>query len=187
MRKTTLFLAAALSLGVGSTAVHAQNTFLVQADDLTDTLAINTYENGTLIQNAVIGGESYPFYYGLAWDPNSYLTADTNVAANIVEPGGALSDTWNLYGAAGDGIISIPFNSDVEGGSALTPLANAVTIHENGQWQTVAQFTLTNGDAYTWQFRSDAGVPEPASWALALVGLGGLGAAMRSRRKAALA
>jgi hypothetical protein len=186
MRQLVLTLAAALALGAGSTAVHA-NTFLVQADDLTDTLAINTYENGVLIQNAVIGGESYLGAYGLAWDANAFLASDVDVRANIYEKGGSLSDTWQLLGAAGQQLINIPFISDT-GGAPLLPLPNGKGFFETGGWQTVAQFTLVNGDDYTWQFRSDAGgVPEPAAWALMLVGLGGLGVAARSRRKAALA
>ena len=36
-----------------------------------------------------------------------------------------------------------------------------------------------------YAFRIDGGVPEPATWAMMLVGFGGLGVAMRSRRRQA--
>jgi len=64
------------------------------------------------------------------------------------------------------------------------------------------QVSLVQGTAYTLTFTSEDGttsaygpviggvsvaLPEPATWGLMLVGLGGLGAALRSRRKLALA
>lgn len=45
---------------------------------------------------------------------------------------------------------------------------------------------ITNGDG-DFIIKSSGGVPEPAAWALMLVGFGGLGAALRSRRRMALA
>ena len=42
--------------------------------------------------------------------------------------------------------------------------------------------------AFNWQITErDAGVPEPASWALMLTGFGGLGAMLRARRRPAAA
>jgi hypothetical protein len=56
------------------------------------------------------------------------------------------------------------------------------------RWITLPEFTLADGSQVaftgitdsTFQFRV---VPEPATWAMMLVGLGGIGAAMRMRRK----
>ncbi len=54
--------------------------------------------------------------------------------------------------------------------------------------------SMSGGSIFmNWQSSSDigqatvAGVPEPTTWAMMLIGLGGLGAAMRSRRKHAVA
>ena len=45
----------------------------------------------------------------------------------------------------------------------------------------------SSGNSFEFDNIAAAGVPEPASWAVMLVGFGGLGAAMRSRRKLAVA
>ncbi len=55
------------------------------------------------------------------------------------------------------------------------------------QWPFYGSDTVLNGN-YDITFSTlGGGVPEPASWALMLVGFGGLGAAMRRRRAVALA
>ena len=178
MRKTVLTLAATLALGVCASAANA-NTFLVQMDDLTDTLFVNTYEDGALIQSVGFP-ESYNGSYGLQWNAGAALASNVDIGVNILESDGTLSDTWRLFGSTGDTRINIPFFSDIEG-QTLTPPLSATSIFETGNWQTVANFTLNNGDTFTWQFRSD--VPEPAAWALMVVGFAGLGVALRSRRR----
>jgi len=46
---------------------------------------------------------------------------------------------------------------------------------------------IPEGDTIILDFTSAAFVPEPATWAMMLIGFGGVGATMRSRRKQALA
>ena len=132
-----------------------------------------------LIQSAGFP-ESYNGSYGLQWNAGAALASNVDIGVNILESDGTLSDTWRLFGSTGDTRINIPFFSDIEG-QTLTPPLSATSIFETGNWQTVANFTLNNGDTFTWQFRSD--VPEPAAWALMVVGFAGLGVALRSRRR----
>jgi hypothetical protein len=185
MNKHILALGTTLALGLGATAAHAGDQFLFQFDDTVEGhLWANTYQNGTLIQSVDVGPESYGSGYGLQWNgTGAVLTSDIDVAVNIYDIDGVtLSDTWHLFGLAGDGLLQIPFVSDVEG-QTLTPLPNGIRMIETGGWQTVLENDLANGDHFIWQFASDVGdVPEPASWAMMLAGFGLLGMAMRARR-----
>ena len=179
MKKSMLTLATVLALGAGATAAQAANVFLVQFDETPTGLFGNTYEDGNLIQSVNVGPESYGGGYGLQWNGSgAVLASDVNVAVNILDADGSLSDTWQLFGHTGDQSISIPFTSDA------TQFLDAGSLRETGGYQTVAHFVLANGDDFTWQFRSpEGGVPEPAGWALMLLGIGGLGLALRAGRK----
>jgi PEP-CTERM motif len=61
---------------------------------------------------------------------------------------------------------------------ALTSITSSLQI----KGQSIASFQGVSAGTFT-----GTAVPEPASWAMMLVGFGGLGAAMRSRRKLAAA
>jgi hypothetical protein len=117
----------------------------------------------------------------------------------------ATSFTFTYTGAAPN-----PFNMDL--GSGLTHVA----FPEGDQWTTTylssteVEFTapagdkLTPGDTFAVQvaftkpidadnfsfsatWGGDAAVPEPASWALMILGIGGAGACLRRRRRASMA
>jgi hypothetical protein len=185
MRKSLVGLGAALALVFSASAASASE-FIFQWDDSSEGHLYGiTFQDGVEIQNVDVGGESYNSSYGM-WN-GATLVNDFDVAFNIFDLDG-LSDTYHIFGFAGSGTFNPHFNSDVDGGSPLTPLANAVSITETGNFQTVYDFTVSNGDHYTLQFRSDveAGVPEPASWALMIGGFGLIGAAMRRRNAVAL-
>jgi PEP-CTERM motif-containing protein len=106
-------------------------------------------------------------------------------SASVFKATGVLSDTWHITGTQGCFFLNIPFFSDVNGQS-LQPLVGAPSIFETGGWQTVAQFTVSNGDQYTWHFRSDInGVAEPSTWAMMLIGFAGIGFAAYRRARTA--
>jgi hypothetical protein len=65
----------------------------------------------------------------------------------------------------------------------LNPGLNSIEIVQFEDGGVTGLTVLENGAALTGQ---TAGVPEPAAWALMLAGFGGLGLAMRSRRKQGL-
>ena len=158
----------------------AQDNYLFQWDDATEGhLWGDTYKNGVLIQHVDVGPEDYDGYYGL-WA--GALANDFDVSFNIYDRDG-LSDTWRIFGTAGNTYFGTPFHSDNDI-SQLTPLPNGITLWETGAYQTVYDFTLDNGDHYTLRFRSDSDAPEPASWALMVGGFGAIGAALRRRRTA---
>ncbi len=184
MRKSLLAMGAALAIGLSAPAASAAE-FLFQWDDgVEGHLFGDTYKDGVLIQHAEVGPETYSGGYGL-WD--SGILADSfDVAFNIFDATGTLSDTYHLIGKAGDVRFQPLFSSDVEG-VPLTFIDGGASITETGLYQTVFNFNTTSGDHYTLQFRSDAGtaVPEPATWTMMIGGLGLVGAMARRRKAAA--
>jgi len=96
-----------------------------------------------------------------------------------------------------DAPVVIPLESLLIGGVAVT--GTGVTPVAGGWSAYTAVYTATAADAgkslaitlnspgsqANWDNVTLTAVPEPASWALTLVGLGGLGGALRARRRAA--
>jgi hypothetical protein len=182
VRKTLLSLATAVALSLGASAASASE-YLFRFDDTVEgALRGMTYQDGNVIQDVVVGAEAYNGTYGL-WAGT--LVGNFDVAFNIFAPNGELSDTWRIFGSEGSRSFDMPFHSDVDGGTPLELLTNGVAIIETGGFQTVYDFTVSNGDHYTLQFASDA-IPEPASWALMIGGFGMVGAMMRRRKLATL-
>jgi hypothetical protein len=102
---------------------------------------------------------------------------------NFTSPG-ALQGTYfsTLMGSISDGVaggIQVNFSnpntlSFGSGADAFTLTVNNVAVSNDGVRTPITGFILT-------------AVPEPATWALMLLGFGGIGLAMRRRRQPALA
>lgn len=187
MKISTLLTAASMAILLAPTAQAAN--YLIQLDDLeTGTVVGNTYKDGNLIQSVPFCCESLVSPYGL-WD-GATLSADFVNQFNFYEVGThVLSDTSELSGNAGDNFFTITFNSD-GGATPLVAYANGINMEETGNWQDIVfSGSVSNGDFYSAQMRSaiESPVPEPTTWALMLAGLGGVGAALRSRRRATVA
>ena len=95
--------------------------------------------------------------------------------------------TFNLLGGG-----STPFNGDaIWGGSppGTGDRSQGFRVYYDFHGAKVSSITLSS-DINAFEFDGLAGtlaVPEPASWALMIMGFGGVGAALRSRRRPALA
>ncbi|MCX5807737.1 MAG: hypothetical protein NT010_16980 [Proteobacteria bacterium] len=170
-----------LTLFAGSAfgyVTYVPSNYLVQFDDAEPGLTIITYKDGQEIQRLPFENEHYVGGYGL-W--HGAFTSNVSIKTNIYEPNGrTLSDTWEISGVANQNTVMIAFFSDTEGGPGLTPLQYGYPIDETGDWQTVGYFSVSNGDTYTWQFRSDVSeVPLPATILLFAPGLAGLAAIRR--------
>jgi hypothetical protein len=96
-------------------------------------------------------------------------------------------------------LMTVGFSSGASGGEVFVATPNAVNYWSVWQPETVS-FKATSSSAVVVFSVTDqindigldavsvnAAVPEPATWAMLLIGFGGLGAAIRSRRRALLA
>ena len=136
------------------------------------TAAENTYIN-LLLTNAVSQGPGYtPPYLGLDYDTVLGAVTGLNGSATMNFGSLNLSGLTILGAHFGNNIDSDPNNITafwlLDLGSSTT---NTITL-SSGQGSSNAQIFATGV----------AGVPEPATWAMMLLGFGGIGMAMRRRR-----
>jgi hypothetical protein len=127
------------------------------------------------------GGDAFTDANGGVWgNTGNYadlLSSDARVASNGFGGynSGFPSVSWADF-VSHVGAVNVAFVTlDLDAGTFVNTPA--------GQQMLVDNFTV-NGNVLD---APGAGVPEPANWALMIVGFGGIGAAMRSRRKATLA
>jgi hypothetical protein len=116
----------------------------------------------------------YGDYIGLAYTDSLRLAQEK--AEDIDPPTGVDSLIYNfalITGAPDTLDVPVPLTDVIAGGNFY--LEHLVD-------QTVTTFASGDLDAETYEVTA-GGAPEPATWALMLVGFGGLGAAMRSRRR----
>jgi hypothetical protein len=73
---------------------------------------------------------------------------------------------------------SVPFNSSGDGDDGVT----GVVLYDRDFDTTNGPVALANTNVYARFTPSAAAVPEPMTWAMMLLGFGGIGMAMRRRR-----
>ena len=212
--KTALAAAAALLVvGTAGTAnaviTVAQSQYYTYGQDL---LAVNN--NNVLCDfdgaQDCIGGYTMTFGgavgTGVTNGSESGITAqppgDATDYVTVLGPNGFASLTFNtgisgisFFMGSPDDYNKIEFFNGVQsvgsfsGAQFTGPPANGdqslgerITFYFNGQNVTEARFTSTQN---SFEFDRIAAVPEPATWAMMLMGFGGLGAMIRRRRSMA--
>jgi hypothetical protein len=160
-----------------------------------------TYTAGTFSQNtnasgfaAIGGGAGHNFgTISLNLNPRDYGgnhdTFNLLVTFALPADAGSGSFTANLLGslvALSDGGVSIVWQNPVQSFSSTLYGPFTLTLDNvsfSGSLQAGQLFPLSQDITG----RIQAAVPEPGTWALMLLGFGGMGLAMRRRRKPALA
>jgi hypothetical protein len=181
MRTLVLATVAATALALGSTAANA-----------TITLGANGTTAGT--QSTVVTDNVNI--------PNKLEFDTTNVPSGSVTSFFDFSESYASQGIFVVGAATIP-NSTVTLVELLTgsPLTLVSSAGPSPNSLTFTTGNLTAGQTYRFRYTVNMGspgnisgnatfyqaVPEPATWALMLLGFGGMGMAMRRRRRPALA
>jgi hypothetical protein len=193
-------LAAAASIAIASPASAA----VLVADGVTYDLTLNSITNGGLTGNFTLAISGI----NTASDTEGGRTGINAFALNDPSLGNAVSGTssgftfmtggLNAAGCDGSGNFFCFANSGYNPGSPIPSslsLMFSVTSDTAGSWANYAtpDFKIDwvgskkNYDLVSLAIPVNNGVPEPATWAMMLVGFGGIGMAMRRRRKGVLA
>ena len=128
------------------------------------------------------GGDDWTYTFTAT--QNGTFSMAYNVAPTTTQTFGLWGWSIDWSGAGGGLPVSNPFDPTASGVFTRSILAGQTyTVGLNGNpnlSSTGGDFSSFMNGQFNW---SIAGVPEPATWAMMLVGFGGMGAAMRVRRK----
>ena len=181
MNFKTLATGAALALGLAASGAHAQTAqssvnydfihgFFTVTDDGPSVLNVNAGQLVTVSGNWSVTDtdDSYCAFCVIqlyaAGLPG--LPTQANLYSNVISGGDSSSGNY-----------SMTFNAPTVAGSYFI----GGTTSLDYQFNTVSGGA--NGDGFVNYQINVAGVPEPATWAMMLVGFGGLGAVLRNRRR----
>jgi PEP-CTERM motif len=115
-----------------------------------------------------VAGDAYASFFRIT---GSY-SSGTSVSGSISHENGA-----SVYDYLGNAVYSSPSETSEITGNFVLP---------SGSHPFTVDYVEGNGSPSVLNL-SMSGVPEPSTWAMMLMGFGGLGAAMRARRKLATA
>jgi hypothetical protein len=199
--KLTVLLAAALLAGATGAAKATTFTFLF--DDSgggpdgtigTPIVGVGLFSTPKTLTPGLYALDSLPSYVMFyAFADGSYFTS-----ADIATPTDGVAFDVTSFGA---GLLrlewtEVPGSPDADGGpnggslDLLQPLTSSDLTFEPtyfGGHNLYQMFSYGTYTRYFGNYLATATVPEPASWTMMLVGLGGLGATLRSRRRAPVA
>jgi len=158
--------------------------------DFSNSAAANLSGDG-LFETGSYSFSAAPAFSASTRDPNQYLSLQTGQSETVSF---APMDTVSIYVGSLDSYNSISFsNGETFTGGQLAALTGAVddgdqqSSSSNGRFifnfsAPVTSVTLSSSNIAFEVADIAGGVPEPAAWAMMLLGIGAVGAAMRAGR-----
>ena len=177
MKKLAYILTALAATTLGNAAqaasiisAHTNPTILGSSGSFGDTISGTT---GTFTDTF-----SFLMPWGFTLQSASLTFANVVGGAKLKFTGPGLGITLN----------GVSFMADSTGAFHLNdqPLLSSNVIVVNGYYKAVSKFPRYSNNFVGSLSFSGGGVPEPATWALMLLGIGGIGAGMRRRNVSAL-
>ena len=170
MRKQFFLLCGiALSSAFAALPAHAQAITFTLTGSRTATFTLDDSIPDSFSTSALVGNQI--FFNAVAGNFGGTAgTADINFGTNLI------ADLNILSSNLGQTQLSVIGGGDLFTGSASNPVFNTGTFNLSGGF-TAGPATLTITRAAV------AAVPEPAAWAMMLVGFGAMGVSLRRRRR----
>jgi hypothetical protein len=182
MKMTNLFAGAALAAALATATTGAYASTLIGDSVHAEYLYPDTNTLYADLGTAVVGAGS-----------PTYANVNGGNVLNIDITGSQIVFSWFGAGASSAGTFdgveftdtTHPFTNAVLDGVTNTPgiLASAVTLVGGSIFVDLNNGVYSPEQNITVDVNGVGGVPEPATWAMLLLGMGGVGAAMRSRRR----
>jgi len=144
-----------------------------------DTILNYTFDPGATFDLG--GGNVYAATGTFSYDVTTGMV--TAVAYDAIQTGTGPTGPFDFTAAVTTSSTDVTFINDGDGDQDEYFFAQSLAL---GGTDTITGAAY-DGGVITGSGSVSAGVPEPATWAMMLVGFGGLGVAMRSRRRLAVA
>ena len=168
MRKLFLLCGIALSSTLAAVPAYAQAVTFTLTGSRNATFTLPNSNPTSFTSSALVGNQI--FFNAVAGNFGGTAgTADISFGTNLI------ADLNILSANLGQTQLSVIGGGDLFTGSASNPTFNTGTFNLSGGF-TAGAATLTITRAAV------AAVPEPATWAMMLMGFGAMGVAMRRRR-----
>jgi hypothetical protein len=196
-------LAATMVFDINVTSATGVSGFTPTSFQETFTLGAATLSSSTEITGPVSG--STPLTAGLqslvdltgATDYSNYFLAIDSPPPGFPFPPSVEGDLYENLSAGASGSyqqsidggssLAVPGSVDAAGLAAFFTSQGALPWYEQVSGSDYALLASYSGTATLVSFTDVSAAPEPASWALMLLGVGGLGAMLRRRGRAVLA